>query len=484
MERLRSWLLQALAAAVAGIAGAYAVVGFTPAFVTGALAAYLARVTPGAIVTFAITVLGDLGKLLTVVGALALSVALFASLALLALVVADAVRSAALAPIVGGAAVFGVGTLITGAPVASLASGVAAGLVLAVGPIADRVEVGEVSPARRRTLGTVGAALAAIGIGYPLGVSRTPRVGGGEVIDPESSALLQEATSKSLAVGGLEPLVSDEFYQVDINAADPTIEPDDWTLSVTGAVEEPFALTYDELTSMESMEVFNTLRCVGENLNGKKMDNALWTVVPMTPILERAGVDDQCCVMLRAADGFYEEFPVTALKRGLLAYRMNGQALPRGHGHPVRALIPGHWGEINVKWLSEMEILERPADGYWEERGWHGTGPVNTVAKLHVVNRLDGNRIQVAGHAYAGTRGVSAVQVSTDGGVTWHDARLSEALPGEDVWRQWAYEYDSPGERHEVAVRAVEADGTVQPADETGAFPSGPSGWVTRTIQP
>ncbi|WP_255197217.1 molybdopterin-dependent oxidoreductase [Halorarius litoreus] len=483
MQRLRSWLLQSVAAGIAGVAGAYAVAGFMPAFITGTLAAYLARVTPGVVVTFAITVLGDLGKLLSVVGALVLSVLLFASLALLALAIGDAVRSTVLAPVVAAAAVFGVGTLLTGAPLASLVGGAAAGLVLAAAPIADRVDVGEVSPARRRTLGTIGAALAAVGIGYPLGVARTPRDENGEVTDPEVSALLREAGDKSLAVEGLEPLVSDEFYQVDINAADPTIDADDWTLSVTGAVETPFAVTYDELTSMESREVFNTLRCVGESLNGTKMDNALWTVVPMTPILERAGVDDQCCVMLRAADGFYEEFPVAALKRGLLAYRMNGRPLPRGHGHPVRALIPGHWGEINVKWATEMEILDRPAEGYWEMRGWHGTGPVNTVAKLHVTNRLEGNRIQVAGHAYAGTRGISAVEVSTDGGRTWSDATLSEPLPGADVWRQWAYEYDSPGERHEVVVRAIEADGTVQSAEQAGPFPNGPSGWVRRELQ-
>jgi DMSO/TMAO reductase YedYZ molybdopterin-dependent catalytic subunit len=224
-----------------------------------------------------------------------------------------------------------------------------------------------------------------------------------------------------------------------------------------------------------------TLRCVGERLNGRKMDTALWTVVPMTDLLDRAGVGENCCVMLRAADDYYEEFPVAALRDGVLAYRMNGESLPRKHGAPVRALIPGHWGEINVKWLTEIEILDEPAEGYWEERGWHGTGPVNTVAKLHAVNRQNGV-IEVAGHAYAGTRGVSAVEVSTDGGDTWAEATLSERLPGDDVWRQWAYEYESPGTGHEVVVRAREADGTLQPSDRTDAFPSGPTGWVSREL--
>jgi len=59
---------------------------------------------------------------------------------------------------------------------------------------------------------------------------------------------------------------------------------------------------------------------------------------------------------------------------------------------------------------------------------------VNTVAKLWSESMLDNGHIEVAGHAYAGTRGVDAVEVSVDGGDTWRDAELSEPLPGEDVW--------------------------------------------------
>jgi DMSO/TMAO reductase YedYZ molybdopterin-dependent catalytic subunit len=175
---------------------------------------------------------------------------------------------------------------------------------------------------------------------------------------------------------------------------------------------------------------------------------------------------------------------------------MNGRPLPRGHGHPVRALIPGHWGEINVKWLTEIEVLEEEADGYWERRGWHGTGPVNTVAKLHSVSKTDGG-VRVGGHAYAGTRGIDRVEVSTDGGDTWNEARLSEPLPGavdaatgeslretaEDAWRMWEYTYDAAG-AHEVVVRAVDGTGTLQTEEEQSAFPRGATGWVSQRVDP
>ena len=253
---------------------------------------------------------------------------------------------------------------------------------------------------------------------------------------------------------------------------------------MTGAVDETVTVDLADVREMESREEFATLRCVGESLNGRKMDTALWTVVDVAPLLERAGAPDDCCVMLRATDGFYEEFPREALEDGMLAYGMNGGELPRRHGAPVRALIPGHWGEINVKWLTEIEVLEEPAEGYWEERGWQGTGPVETVAKLHVTNRLSDGRVEVAGHAYAGTRGVETVEVSTDGGETWTEATLSEPLPGDDVWRQWVHRYEPPDEEHEVVVRARDGTGTLQPEAESGPVPSGPTGWVSETVRP
>jgi hypothetical protein len=70
--------------------------------------------------------------------------------------------------------------------------------------------------------------------------------------------------------------------------------------------------------------------------------------------------------------------------------------------------------------------------------------------------------------------------VSTDGGNSWTDATLSARLPGEDVWRQWTYTYERPGERHTVVVRMVDDDGRVQPSTEADSFPSGPSGWVSQ----
>jgi DMSO/TMAO reductase YedYZ molybdopterin-dependent catalytic subunit len=523
-DRLRGlWptLVLALLAGVAGVVGSYAAAGFTPSFVVAPIDSYIAAVAPGFLITFAITVLGDLGQRLALGTANALAVVAFAALSLLGTVAGRGVAARVDRQIVGalaGALLAALGVALLAfvlVPVTgpALAAGGAAAVVLVVGEVGRR-SVGPVHSERSRSaaegrrsvlaglagalgVGLVGyllggrgsgGASAAAETGGPAGAGTAPP-GDGTAMSAEAERLLVGAADRSLPVEGIEPLVSEQFYSVDINSVDPQVPAEGWSLRVTGAVENEFDVDYETLTSMESREEFVTLRCVGDRLNGKKMDNALWTVVDIEPLLEEAGLtadSEQCCVMLRAADDFFEEFPLSALREGMLAYRMNGAPLPRKHGAPVRALIPGHWGEINVKWLTEIEILTEEMEGYWEKRGWHGTGPVTPVAKLHATNRLEDGRIEVGGHAYAGTRGVSRVEVSTDGGRSWNDAELSEPLPDDprDAWRQWVYRYDSPGEQHEVVVRMVDAEGNVQPREEAKPYPRGASGWVRETVGP
>jgi hypothetical protein len=311
---------------------------------------------------------------------------------------------------------------------------------------------------------------------------------GADLADIESK--LATARERSFDIDGLDPLVSNGFFEVDINSIDPDITADEWSLTITGAVEEEVTISYDEIREMEAVNTFSTLRCVGDSLNGKKIDTALWTGVPLQNLLSMAGVDESdCdCVMLRAQDDYEVAFPIEAFNRGYAVYGMNGNVLPRGHGYPVRAVIPGHWGEVNTKWLSEIEVLERETDGYWEERGWEGTGPVKPTATLHHDEKVGDQRL-VAGHAYGGLRGVSAVEVSTDGGETWDSAELSEPLPAtdgsgaaEDAWRQWQLTYEPPEQSHTVIVRMIDEDGTVQTDEETGPYPSGPSGLVSKNF--
>ena len=510
-DRLPSpWtLLIALAGGLSAVGASYAVVGRTPGFVVTPVSRGLTAVTPGAVITWAIQNLGSLGQQGAFLGALVLTVGLFAGVALGGILAGRRFGTGdtgprsptALALVTTGLASLAVAVGLAGVTGSALAAALAGTTVVGVGLRGGRAVGAEpASVSRRRAIQAGIGGLAVAGVGGALG----RQAGRGattenDVADATTANLLRVAEDQTLPIAGIDGLLSGPgFYEVDINSVDPNLSADDWTLSITGAVKQEAEVSYADLRSYEPEHRFVSLRCVGEPLNGKKLDNALWTGVPIVEVIEDAtgrSLPDECCVMLRAADDFFEEFPLSALEDGFLAYGMDGARLPRGHGYPVRALIPGHWGEINVKWLTEIEILDEPEDGYWEQRGWHGTGPVETVAKLHAVNRLDDGQIEVAGHAYAGTRGISRVEVSTDGGETWTDAELSERLPGavrggeqlretaQDAWRQWHYVYDAD-EPHEVVVRATDTEGRLQPEEQRKSFPRGATGWVSQEVEP
>jgi DMSO/TMAO reductase YedYZ molybdopterin-dependent catalytic subunit len=488
-----------LLAGVAAVSGSYAVTGPTPVFVASPVERAVARVAPIELIVFAIQTLSDFGQQLNYLGAIVATVLVVAAIARLMIEIGERAGNAVVGPLGTTAAVWWLVVALTGETVLALGAAVPAGGVVLAPHLAAAVSALDrpISGKRRRVLSAVGAAVGIAGLGYVVGSRRStaarydeaPDLAGPNVDQGAIEAGLVGADAADLDVRGLGPLISEDFYEVDINAVDPNVPAEEWTLSVTGAVEESFTVDYEDVLAMPAQNRFVTLRCVSDDLNGEKMGNALWTGVPVRHILERATPTSDCgCVKLSAADQYFQVFPLEAFEDGLLAYGMNGSPLPRGHGNPLRTLVPGHWGEINVKWLYEIEFLEEDADGYWERRGWHGTGPVVPVAKIETARlREDGTR-QLGGHAYGGTRGVASVEVSTNGGETWAEATLSRPL-GEtvggsiddtDAWRQWAHRYEPPEETHTLLVRMIDENGAVQPSEERDPYPRGASGWVSR----
>ena len=546
-------LVTALLAGIAGVVGSYALAGYTEGFIAAPITSSLTERMPAALLRFAIgpvTQFGQLlgiehlGQQLNLLLAIGLATGLFASLVLAALLTGRRLDTRFVRSGLAGGLVWLAATVLTGSPVTALGAGAGSAIVVAVAAFARSVgeprDTGSAtSGGRRAVLGSLASALGVGLLGYVLGNRQTstvtpqaaasterssetnasdasegnPDTNGTDAESGESGEnpendenageganartiedFLAVAEERSLGVAGLEGLVSGEdFYEVDIQNVNPNVTRQEWSLSITGAVESEADFGYADVTAMGRELRFGTLRCVSDTLNGTNMDNDLWTGVPVERLLEGTNPRGRF-VMLRSTDGYYEEFELETLQGSFLAYGKNGSPLPRKHGHPARALVPGHWGEISVKWLDEIEVLDGPRKGFWEERGWHGTGPVNTVAKLHAVNHLDNGNIEVAGHTYAGTRGIERVEVSTDGGGTWQPAALSERLPpgtaapqsaeaAENAWRQWGYTYEPPEGEHEVVVRAVDGTGTLQPRDETDSpFPSGATGWVSRTV--
>ena len=488
----RTDVVFALLAGIVGVAGSFAVAGYTRQFVVAPIDALVVRLTPGPIVAFMIETVGDQGHLLHIALSVGIAAGLFAGAALLGISIAGRLQrplvGAALGGVVAGVVAWGIAAGTTAEPVLAVAAGAPVAILAAVGAAPGAAAGYDRS--RRRAIASGVGALGFAGVAGIIGRQQSEDDTGSQSADVVPSHAVQERLRRAseqeldIAGDGVPGLVSPirNFYNVDINEFDPNVPADDWAMSITGEVGSDVAVTYAELTEMPVEHRYVTLRCVGERLNGRKLDTAVWTGTPIKPLLDAADPEGECgCVMLHAEDDYSVQFPVEALEDGLLAWEMNGQPLPKSHGHPVRVLVPGHWGETNVKWLNEIELLDAEADGYWEQRGWHGTGPVNTVAKLWDTTELDDGRVEVAGHAYAGTRGVDRVEVSLDDGDTWIDTDLSEPLPGDDVWRQWRHVFD-PGGVDEVVVRAVDGEGTVQTGEAADPFPSGATGWVRQSI--
>jgi len=498
-ERLRHGLRAATSkppvvaalAGIAAVAGSYAVAGYTAAFAFTPISEFVVQYTPGAIVNTTLAVFGDLGQYINLSFALLVTVGLFT----LATALGMGLGKLTIGRASGAAGVVYLVTVgLTGAELLSLGSALPAGavVVLATRPW-EREETVEQKRKRRwpdndrRQVLQTGFGVAGFaGAAYLTGNYRTPDLEvaelDGQNTENDADALIEEAATKSFDLPGSPDLLSDpdEFYNVDIATVPPRVDRSDWTLQVEGAVEEELSISYERLQELPAEHRFSTLRCVGEDLNASKMDNAVWTGVPATELIDRAGADSEFVVM-HAHDDFYNTIPMAAFEQSYVVYGMNGTELPRDHGHPVRVIVPGHWGEVNVKWLDRIEFTDEDVEGYWEERGWEGTGEVSAVAKLWTVEQ-QAEGVLLGGHAYDGHDGVSAVEVSLDGGDTWQDAELSERLSVGDGWRQWRYEATVDSGEYDVLVRAIDDDGETQQREPTDAFPDGATGWVQQAV--
>jgi Oxidoreductase molybdopterin binding domain/Mo-co oxidoreductase dimerisation domain len=221
------------------------------------------------------------------------------------------------------------------------------------------------------------------------------------------------------------------------------------------------------------------------------MSNAKWIGVPLNEILDRAGVDTSRAVevVFRAAGGYSDSLPIDHAMDDstLIAIGMNGHVLPRAHGFPARLLSVGTYGMRNPKWLEQVEVVDRPYQGYWEQRGWTKRAVVETESRIDVPtdDAVVGRELQIAGVAFAANRGISRVEVSTDGGRTWNGAELKTVL-GPYTWRLWRYRWTpTRAGTYRVLVRARDGRGQLQTRARREPFPSGSSGYdqivVTRS---
>ncbi|MGH9013847.1 MAG: molybdopterin-dependent oxidoreductase, partial [Acidimicrobiia bacterium] len=283
---------------------------------------------------------------------------------------------------------------------------------------------------------------------------------------------------------------NDGFYRVDVAVLTSQIHPDAWRLRVTGMVDRPYELSFDELLRMSLVEEYITLACVSNEVGGALVGNARWLGVPLRELLTRARVQRGATQIVgRSVDGFTTGFPTKAASDGrsaLVAVGMNGEPLPILHGFPARLVVAGLYGSVSAtKWLEEIELTTFDAyDAYWARRGWAARAPVETQARIDVPRdgrSLTAGTVVVAGVAWAPARGIAAVEIQVDDN-PWAEAELASAL-SDDSWRQWRLRWDAQPGRHILRARATDGDGRVQTGDSGGIFPDGATGRHTVQVK-
>ncbi len=289
-------------------------------------------------------------------------------------------------------------------------------------------------------------------------------------------------------VAGLSPWLTpnDRFYRIDTAISVPQVDPVDWTLEIKGMVDNPYALTFDDVLAMDLEEQVVTLSCVSNEVGGDLVGNARWLGVPLTRLLEEAGVQPGATQFVgRSVDNWTAGFPTDLLFDGrsaMLAIGMNGEPLPIDHGFPARLVVAGIYGYVSaVKWVTEIELTTwEDFDGYWIPRGWSKEGPIKTMSRIDVPrNRsaVTAGTTPIAGVAWSPPRGVDSVEVRVDEGPWW---QCDLAVPGTDEsWVQWKTTWDAAPGRHRIQVRAVDGEGQVQPIGPKRPAPDGAEGWHT-----
>ena len=283
----------------------------------------------------------------------------------------------------------------------------------------------------------------------------------------------------------------------------PNLDATAFRLKVGGLTDRPLNLSLADLRQMPSRSLVVTLECAGngrsaftppadgEKWNVGAVSTAEWTGVPLVEVLDRAGIRFGArAVLFRGADGgtldgqtapirFERSLELDQARDGevLLTYAMNGEPLPLQHGYPLRLIVPGWYAVASVKWLTEIELIDRPFDGHyqadkyhfeWQRDGSLVREPVTLQRVRALITEPVHNQevrsgdLVIRGVAWSGAAPIARVEVSVDGN-TWQDARLVSERK-RFSWQWWEVVTRVTGPRDLVLrARATDLAGRTQP---------------------
>ncbi len=279
-----------------------------------------------------------------------------------------------------------------------------------------------------------------------------------------------------------------EHYTVTQNVVDPMVDLAVWRLEVTGLIARTGTYTFEDFQNLPSTSRAVTLECIANGIGGHLISTAIWHGVALRTLLEKHGgaLPGARYIAFYSVDGYSISLPLDEVLAvdPILAWRMNGAELETRHGYPLRAIIPGRFGEENPKWLTRIELTDHFVGGLYANQGWYN-GPLHTSTRIdRPTGHIPFNRsIEIGGIAFAGNRGISRVEVSVDGGISWNLAKLDPPL-SQDTWVLWTWQWTpiGPGQ-YTIVARATDSTGQIQTSQKQGTGPNGATGYHTVQVQ-
>jgi DMSO/TMAO reductase YedYZ molybdopterin-dependent catalytic subunit len=377
----------------------------------------------------------------------------------------------------------------------------------------ERERAGSVTRRGVLRLSAAGLGLAAVALS-----ERPARADTGPIVKPLPPELFTVYGSNAemkweamLGQGYTTPI--DRFF-VRNHTRTPLIDAGSWRLRLWGTgllgsptEAAPIEFTYDQLRGLPSETVAAFIECTG---NGRSFYTsqqhqtvigtpwklgavgvASWRGVRLARVLERAGLSRTAVdIMPRGLDDEFitggvnlgrvrRPLPVAkALQDVLVAYEMNGEPLPPDHGFPVRLVVPSWVGIASIKWLGDIQVSDEPLHSPWNTQFYRLFGPgdpaegsapltgqvTKSAFELPWAATLAAGRTHVLhGRSWSGNGRIRQVQISTDGGATWHRADHGDQR-GSRAWLRWQFRWrpEHPGS-YVLLARGTDEAGIVQP---------------------
>jgi DMSO/TMAO reductase YedYZ molybdopterin-dependent catalytic subunit len=275
-----------------------------------------------------------------------------------------------------------------------------------------------------------------------------------------------------------------DFYVVSKNFTDPVVDATGWELNLHGLVDKAQRLNLGDLRGLPAVTEYVTLECISNNVGGYQISTGLFGGPTLSSVLDVAGVQaGATLVAFRSRDGYSESLPLSLVRQSpeiLLALTLDGAPLPDLHGFPARILVPGHYGMKGPKWIEDIELATGTRNGYWENQGWNPDAAVKTMSRIDSPpegSLIKAGTIDVSGVAFAGKRGISAVELSADGGHSWIPATVKTPLSNL-TWVTWTATWSvSAAGQYRLTVRARDGQGAPQSGGVSPSYPDGSSGY-------